>query len=384
MEAKTFVSQVEWCHEQASKLMGLSDFGDDDDYQDNLRHLLECADEVDNWTELGRQALPHTIVSYLCSRLSVQEGFKRNPECFNEPIEKPIIVTGVRSGTTALHRLLTAVPHTQTPQFWLTCYPRPRPPRDTWESNPYFKRALQTVEQINQTIPDLKAIHVFEVDGADENNRLFYDFGYMSFQQLVWDPIFLDWIYQKDHRKAYAKMKKVLQLIGHGNNDKWVMKCPLHMSLMEETLNLFPDATIVNTHRDPVEVMPSLCSLMYTLVRPFQTISKEKFGLQVLKYYGEEGLDRYADSRSRLDPKYFLDVDYRDIVSDPLGTVDKIYTQCDSSFTADSLAKVAEWNAKNPQNKHGKHSYTGEEFGLSRGLIREHTAKYCDFFSYRD
>jgi hypothetical protein len=199
----------------------------------------------------------------------------------------------------------------------------------------------------------------------------------------VWTRPLFDAMFRTDQRAAYAAVRNELQLIGYGDTNKWVLKCPLHMAFMAETLEQFPDATIVNTHRDPVNVLPSLCSLLYTLVSPFQVVEKKSFALDVLHYWGGI-LNRYAESRSRLDPKHFIDVDYHDIVGEPLKVVKKIYTQCDSGFSAEREANVAKWHAENPKDKHGEHRYSGEEFGLSKGLIREYTAKFCDYFAYRD
>ena len=312
----------------------------------------------------------------------MQQGFAQFPDYQQQPIDKPIIVVGYRSGTTALHKLLSNAPNTQTLEFWMAMFPRPRPPRDIWQNNPFFDKARKSLDQLYEMYPHLRAIHFMSADEADESHRADYSFGNPGLQATLWEPDFIEWTYKKDQRDAYLQFKKVVQLIGYGNSDKWVLKCPLHMLWIEHTLEQFPTATIVNTYRDPIETIPSSCNTIYSFTAPFQQPDKKKFGRHVLEYWATL-LDRYLESRTRLSSDRFLDVAYEDIVANPLDTVKKIYLHCDGEFTSAKRAKVAAWHAKNKQGKHGKHIYGGEEFGLPKEMIRERTAKYREFYSMR-
>lgn len=379
-----FVSQIDQFHAQAAEYMGTSDFGPREDYWDNLEYMLSCADLVTDWRETGRATFAQTIVSILCSRLSAQQGFTQFPDYANQSIKRPILVVGYRSGTTALHKLLSSTSNSQTLEYWLTAFPRPRPPRETWKDNPFFNKAKSGLDQYYGAYPHIRASHYMGVDEADENHRADYSFCNPSLQGILCSDHFTQWTIQKKYqRDAYRELKKVLQLIGYGNDKKWVMKCPVMMMWMEDTLEQFPDATIVNTYRDPVEVIPSLCSTVYQHVNTYQKPDKKEFGRRILEYWAPL-LDRYLESRTQMSPDRFLDVSYEDIVSDPLGTVKKIYMHCDGKFSSEDEAQVAAWHAGNKQGKHGKHEYSAEEYGLTADIIRTRTAHYRRFYGMDD
>ncbi len=86
------------------------------------------------------------------------------PRC---PIERPIFVVGLpRTGTTALHRLLCADPGHQGLELWLTEYPQPRPPRETWEDDPIFTAMQGAFQQHHVSNPEFMGIHYMDADLA--------------------------------------------------------------------------------------------------------------------------------------------------------------------------------------------------------------------------
>lgn len=380
MGTPTFASRIDEFHEQAASLVGYRDFGVDDGYRANLEYLLECADNDVDWTELGRQAFPQRIVGLLCGRLYAQKGFARFPDCLDQRIVKPIIVVGFRSGTTLFHKLLASVPNTQTLEFWLASFPMPRPPRDTWEGFPPFENVRSGLEQIGQLVPDFHAMHSMSADEADESHRADKTLTNPGQIDNLLSPRFLYWTFKQDQSKAYDRFYKVLQLIGYRNSSKWVLKCPFHMGWIEQTLRKFPDATVIHTYRDPSNIIPSVCSIAHTFLSPFQKLDKKQVGEFVLDFFGTL-LDRYVDSQSNLKSGNFFDIDYKDIVSDPIGCVRKAYIKSDGCFSRDQENVVARYYENDRQGQHGKHSYSAEEYGLSKAMIRERVKKYLDFYA---
>ncbi|HOW93844.1 MAG TPA: sulfotransferase, partial [Mycolicibacterium fallax] len=138
--SRTDVGTVEDLHASATKVVGLDDFGgDDDNYLQALGVLLESYRDEAGLTELGSKMSRFFLRNALVARLMSEAAWKANPGYAAVPIERPIFVTGLpRTGTTALHRLLTADPGHQGLQLWLAEFPQPRPPRDTWAANPVF------------------------------------------------------------------------------------------------------------------------------------------------------------------------------------------------------------------------------------------------------
>src|SRR5437588_34375 len=133
------VGTVEDLHASASRITGLDDFGEDD-YRDGLAVLLESYVRDAALTPLGNKVKRAFLRGALVARQLSEAAWRQHPEHVEVRIERPIFVTGLpRTGTTALHRLLSADPANQGLEVWLTEVPQPRPPRETWAANPVFQ-----------------------------------------------------------------------------------------------------------------------------------------------------------------------------------------------------------------------------------------------------
>src|SRR5258708_33747498 len=140
MSDRTDVGTVDELHASASKLVGLDDFGaDDDNYREALGVLLDSYQREAGLTVLGSKMNRFFLRGALVARLLSESAWKQYPQHADATIERPIFVTGlVRTGTTALHRLLGADPAHQGPHLSLAEFPQPRPPRETWHSHPFY------------------------------------------------------------------------------------------------------------------------------------------------------------------------------------------------------------------------------------------------------
>ena len=152
----------------ASRITGLTDFGPDD-YTDGLEVLLESYARDADLTPLGRKMSRGMLRGALTSRLLSEAAWQAHPEHAAVPIERPIFVTGLpRTGTTALHRLLTADPAHQGLEMWLIEVPQPRPPRDTWAADPVFQQLQAAFEQHHVAHPEFMGVHYMAADQVEE------------------------------------------------------------------------------------------------------------------------------------------------------------------------------------------------------------------------
>ena len=111
-----YVDWIEPLHDIASEQTGHSDFGADTSYMTGLRVILEGLDAHCDLNDLAKYAAPIKLVHMLKQRLLAQQAFKQQPQMLDQPIEKPLLITGlVRTGSTALHYLISAGP--QSPAF---------------------------------------------------------------------------------------------------------------------------------------------------------------------------------------------------------------------------------------------------------------------------
>jgi Sulfotransferase family len=375
----TYSRYSEELHRQAIELTGLSDFGDyQDHYRQGLDALIAAVASDAQLTELGEGMFTNILLGGLIGRLEAENNFSAHPQAREQKIKRPIIVTGfTRSGTTALHRLLSHSPGSQSLQYWLTSSPMPRPPRGQWENHPKFNQTRLELEQLYSAAPDIKKIHNMQAEEPDEC-RLILAQSFMTYALMgfVWAPSYTDWLKTADMAGAYRRYREVLQLIGLGNPALWVLKCPMHIYSIDLLLAEFPDACIVHTCREPSEAMPSVCSLMHTVSAPFQNMpDKKRFGRNVLEDYGWQ-MDRFMELRRGLDPARFLDVQYDQFVSDPLGTATGIYDHFGIDIGDSELAALRQWTCKNTQHRFGKHQYSAAEYGLSTDYINDRFAQY--------
>ena len=367
----TFVSRESQLHDEAARMSGLNDFGADD-YLDGLRILLAALDENPKLTEPGRSLAWRLIRASLIARLHATQGWKDNPQCLTTTIARPLIITGIpRTGTTALHKLLSVDSQFQGLERWLTHYPMPRPPVETWAADPNYQAAVDHISGFN--------IVASEVDECIEVLR-------HSFVSNIWGSVFRvpsydAWWKLQDELPAYRYLADVLRLIGSQEPDKrWLLKNPGHIWQMHNLLQIFPDACVIFTHRDPAEAIPSLCSLME------MTHSVTEGAAADPTYAGAREVELWSEAARRVmevrqsHEDQFHDVLHRDFHADPLGVVRQIYERLGLTLTQDTERKMAARIQNKPELSHGAHRYEIERFGLARGDIRSSFAAYVDRF----
>jgi hypothetical protein len=144
----------------------------------------------------------------------------------------------------------------------------------------------------------------------------------------------------------------------------------------------------VQTHRDPIEVIPSYCSMMQAIMSIRSSVDPLALGPIVLEYLARS-LERGMSARERRERRSgtgvagrsrFLDVDYRTFVAAPLEETARVYAHFDLDFDATTEAAMRRFLDENPQGKHGAHRYSLEEYGLSAGAVRERLRFYTERF----
>ena len=357
----------------AVRTTGLEDFGGTA-HEEGLRLLCEDMTKNGGLTPEGFYMQRTFIKSALVGRLLSEFGFKQNPSYVDVPIERPIFVCGLpRTGTTALHRLLHADPTTQGLEMWLTQYPQPRPPRETWDDDPIFGAMQQAFAAHHVESPDFMGIHYMDATTVEECWRLLRQTGKSnSYESLANVPRYTAWLAEQDWTDAYARHKENLQLVGLNDVDKrWVLKNPSHMTALDALMTVYPDALVVYTHRDPVVCIASSCSLSAeTTVGHSTTYSGDVIGRTQLDLWAR-AFHAFHDARPAYDQAQFADVAFSDLRKDPLGVTRALYEQWDLDWTPDVQTAI---EAIDRESKSGhaapKHSYDLKDYGLSEDRVR--------------
>ena len=190
----------------------------------------------------------------LAARLFSEAAWQANPGYAQVRIDRPVFVTGLpRTGTTALHRLLAADPAHQGLAMWLAEVPQPRPPREAWPADPVFQYIQAACERHHAEHPEFMAVHYVAADQVEECWQLLRQ----SMRSISWEclahlPTYSAWLAVQDWTDAYRRHRRNLQLIGLPEaGRRWVLKNPSHLFALDALLAVYPDALVIQTHRDP-------------------------------------------------------------------------------------------------------------------------------------
>jgi hypothetical protein len=354
--------------ESAVRTAGLSDFGGTE-HEEGLRLLVDDYRSRAGLTEVGSKRTRGALKGLLVARLLSQPHL----DAHRQPIERPIVVTGLpRSGTTLLQRLLTADPHHQGLEQWLADLPQPRPPRSTWEDDPIFSAMQSGYESFHAAHPELAGLHYSDATTHEECWRLLQQAGTScAFETLAHVPAYSEWLRTADWQPAYERHRALLRLIGSNDQEKrWVLKNPSHLMALDALLAVYPDALIVVTHRDPVTCVASMCSLAAASTRGTSHVFVgDVIGRSQLDLLSREWT-AYASVRGR-HPDSFLDVGYDDLVGDPLAVVAEVTRHAGGRSSDRSITAVA---AELERSRSGvrapRHRYDLTDFGLAEAQVR--------------
>jgi len=373
------VGTIEDLHASAARRTGLTEFGADD-YTDGLAVLLDsCAAEA-AFTPLGAKAQRAFLRGVLSARLFSEAAWRSHPEYAQVPIERPVFITGLpRTGTTALHRLLTADPAHQGLELWLAEAPQPRPQPATWADNPVFRYIQAGCERHHVEHPEFMGVHYMAADQVEECWQLLRQ----SMRSISWEclahlPSYSAWLAGQDWTPGYRRHRRNLQLIGLGDGRRWVLKNPSHLFALDALLAVYPDALIVQTHRAPEVAIASVCSLAAQASAGWSDVyAGDVIGRDQLELWAS-GLERFRAGRARAEQAgdvqaRFFDVRYEDLVADPVGTAEAVYACFGLPFTgaaADAMGALAsDGGATGVPGSRPAHRYTLHDFGLTEADV---------------
>jgi Sulfotransferase family len=363
---------VEELQDLAARATGLSDFGPDD-FSDGLTVLLDSYEREAGLTERGVRVTRAMLRGALTARLASEAAWRAHPGHAQVEITRPLFVTGLpRTGTTALHRLLVADPAHQGLEMWLAEVPQPRPPRAGWADDPVFRYIQAGCEKHHVAHPEFMGVHYMAADQVEECWQLLRQ----SMRSISWEclahlPSYSAWLSTRDWTEPYRRHRRNLQLIGLPDAGKrWVLKNPSHLFALDALLAAYPDAMIIQTHRDPGTAIASVCSLAAQATAGWSEVfTGDVIGRDQLELWAS-GLERFRGERARHDQGRFFDVRYEDLTADPVGTAEAAYAHFGLPFTgaaADAMRGLAADGGA--AGVRPAHRYTLRDFGLTEADV---------------
>jgi hypothetical protein len=374
---------------KATDRAGSSDFGGDD-YREGLERFIESAEREADLTLLGRIMVQGYTIDNLVNRLRIVEWRKTHPRVAEEAIVEPLFIIGLpRTGTTILHSVLEQDPANRSPLSWEVQHPVPPATPDTFASDPRIATMQKTLEQLFKLVPGFEAMHPMTATQPEECVAVFTQcFRSVQLQVQFGVPSYQAWVDDSDMRPTYEYHRRFLQHVQSGGvrGERWVLKSPAHLSNIETLLDVFPDARIVHTHRDPIKVCASAASLTAML----RGAGSDHIDLHAI---GREQLDWWAKlanralaQRKRFADRsdQFFDVKLRETVTDPLDVVRRMYAHFGFTLTDEVDARMRSFMSSNPRDKHGSHTYTPEDFGIDPVRDREPFEEYIAYFDLEE
>lgn len=371
----------------ASARDGLQDFGNNS-FREPLAVLMDALNGEAQLNEGGRTGQFYRTVDLLVNRLRVEDWFRRHPEIADEAIEAPVVIVGLpRTGTTMLHRILASDARFFAPIWYEVRNPAPFPGWAFEGPDPRIAAAEAEVAMMLEANPELAAIHPMNATGADEEIMLlehsFYSTTPPAFGNV---PSYMAWQDAHDNTPGYRYLKRLLQFLqwqkkrlGQGGQ-RWLLKTPHHLHCMDVLLREFPDALVVQTHRDPLQTIPSIASFHYELWKlGSDTANPATVGRMWADKFAR-GMHHTIAVRDAGAESRFLDVHFEDTVADPFGVIGAVYDFIGMALTPGARQAMEDWQDENRRDNRPAHHYTLAEFGFTEAGIASQFAEYRERF----
>jgi hypothetical protein len=373
--------------DHARRTTGLDDFGDDR-WREPFSVLVKALESEAQLTLMGRLMARSDIILWLSTRLKVTATLAQYPQILDEEVAAPMFIVGLpRSGTSILFELLAQDPDVGVPLMWEALQPCPPPQADSYRSDARIKQADQLFTQWCRVAPEFASMHEMRGDIPAECGLLmaptFISDHNASLHQT---PSYSAWCAQADFLPVYEYHRALLKILQWKNPRKrWLLKAPEHQVHLDTLLQVYPDARIVQTHRDPIKCMASTTSLMGTLysMRSDQPFNAQMFEDIILGEPTARRLEQVMDQREAgvVPAVSIVDSRYQDLMSDPMACIRQIYQHFNMALSGEAGDRMLAYLASKPQGKFGQHRYQVDD---SRSADRALFSRYQQAYQVPD
>jgi hypothetical protein len=320
---------------------------------------------------------------------AITEDRRQNPSIADEQIVAPLLVVGLpRSGTTFFHSLLAQDKQARSPLHWEVEFPSPPPDAASFANDP----RIAAWEEV-QSGPRARAAtarndiearkrHLTDARSPDECGSLLASSGRIfATNAAARLHDYHEWLLTEDFHGAFDFHRRWLQHLQWRNpGNHWVLKNPTTLLMLDAAVAVYPDLRLIQTHREPGEVLSSNASFVAALRRKgFHHHDDHELGTDQLAKWSEAGR-RSVHFRQNNPDRRVVDVSYRELLDSPMEIIGRVYDAFGLALSTASEAAMGDWLAANPQNKHGKHEHALSTYGLTQQQIDEGMAEYRQNF----
>ena len=364
---------------------GADDFGGST-FREGLNRLCDALAAEAELTAMGESILEMRLRRLLVNRLRIEWTYRDHPEIGEEEVVGPLFIIGLpRTGTTALSQLLALDPQIRSLRLWESNDPVPPPEFATQDTDDRIVDTEKGLQAMDAVFPRMKSLYFQTATGPTEcQDLLGMEMRTAHFDGMAHVPSYTAWVTGCDMTPAYDYHRRVLQLLQwHCPPTLWHLKTPVHLAALDQVLRVYPHARFLWTHRDPADVLGSVCSLIaYTRSWVSERDETPTIGEEQLSIWGN-AVRRGLDFRDAIGEDRFADIDFGELNRDPLGTVTDAYEQVGLKLGDDARRRMLAWSGQHGRGSHGSHEYDVGEFGLAPGDVRDRFQFYLERFPVR-
>jgi hypothetical protein len=376
--------QLEALLKEARRRAGLDDFGPRW-FLEPLEAYVGALNTEAGLSPGGAVYTAEIILRRLVNRLRMFEAIRLHPEILQEDLKVLTAIVGLpRTGSTMFQRMLTSIPGINGVRWWELQNFSPFPDEVPGQPTGRLQAAEKMVADWLAAAPEFAAIHPLSATAVDEESILLHSIftGMLEFSAPI--PSFVKWQSTADFHDAYADLRTMLMFLQWQEPSRrgrpWVLKAPEHILAPEAMLATFPDCKVIVTHRNPVQVIPSICSMHYSLHGlALEHPDRLQIGRSIIQRLAP-ALDRFVELRDRIGNDRFIDISYRDVMNNPVDEARKAFASLGVSLNANGEAAISQWLEENTRDQRASHAYIAEEFGLSDRELEKIFANYIHRF----
>ena len=366
---------------RATAKHGTDGLGDPARWRPGLEQFLDSAAADGRLNAVGIRNARDAVTGKLRARSIVAAKLRTDPAIAHRDLDPPIVIIGGwRTGTTFLFRLLARDPRLRAPRPLELYAPWRAAGLDPAERERVIEAQAAEPNPLHVLNPAMAAVHDSGPALPEEcvlgMGTTLRNWGFASTMRL---DGYATWLATQDFAAEYDAHRTMLQMLDDGSARRWLLKAPAHTPELAHLAATYPGVCIVHLHRDIVETVASGASLFATYR---STYSDDVDGHDVGRFQTEQSelwFRRALEFRSSpaAASATVLDLDYRDLVTSPVATIERVYAAAGVD-PPDIAALLSEHDAAQPRHGKGRHRYTPEEFGIDPGALRERMAFYTD------
>ena len=350
----------------------------ENDFPEGLLVLIESINRDASLNRVLEIEVEQRIRRFLRNRWEILQFLHENNEISSEQIIAPVFIVGLgRTGSTFLSYLLNEDKKNRSMLAWEAMNSVPRSEGGSFGRDFRIREIQCEYDEFDRRYPRSKLGHYEDAETPVECVYLFaQDFKSIMFEGLpnLRIPTYGEWLQNCDFTSSYEFHMNVLRVLQKQRRGRWMLKSPQHSLSLSLLKSFYPDAFLINTHRDPVAAYHSAIN-QAMLTSGDNAVHQEYLRKRFLSLIVNM-VDKILQFREQ-DQTSVVDLNYLEFLQDPIGSVKKIYGELGEQLDEDTEKRIITYCRNNPRYKYGHYSYSIKDSGIPSDIL--------DLFScYRD